>query len=104
MLTPVCMAPLNLLRYVQLLLQLLHVLQVLQTATTHTAATTRTTAATSPTDSTAPTDTTANTLTTTVGNSMGPYTQVLGAQDISWGHTSDKVDVVVTKLSLSLQS
>ena len=23
----------------------------------------------------------------TVGNSMGPYTQVLGAQDISWGHT-----------------
>ena len=30
---------------------------------------------------------------------MGPYTQVLGARDISWGHTrtSDKVDVVRTK-------
>ena len=37
---------------------------------------------------------------------MGPYTQEIGAQDISWGHTgaSDKVDVVMTKLSLSLQS
>ena len=70
-LTPVCMAPWNLLRYVQLLLQLLHVLQELQTATTHTTATTATarttatTAATSPADSTAPTATTATTLTTT---------------------------------------
>ena len=35
----------------------------------------------------ATTRTTATTLTTAVANSMGPYTQVLGAQDISWGHT-----------------